>query len=194
MLFPFFCTCMPCCWVCSSLTRCGSALLSSITVFWISGFFALLSTILFPRPIFWLLVTRTIHLFVFTQSASLSCARSPASLLASASVSPRERRTHTVFAVWCLGSSRACGGPTSCSPVHVLTVFSSYVFSSVRFLHAVLRVVWLFCASLGTPRCWSLCLESLHSAPFVGLCSARFPVIVHWAALVLRVHVAIRVR
>ena len=41
---------------------------------------------------------------------------------ASASVSPRERRTHIVFAVWCLGSPRAC-------VVHVLT----HVFSSARF-------------------------------------------------------------
>ena len=87
-----------------------------------------------------------IALFVFTQSAGLSCARSPASLLASASVSPRERRTHTVFAVWCLGSSRACGGSTSCSPVHVLT----HVFSSVRFLH-VLCVVW-WSPELGSSR------------------------------------------
>ena len=37
-------------------TRCGSALLSFITSFWISSFFALSSTILFRRPIFWLLV------------------------------------------------------------------------------------------------------------------------------------------
>ena len=37
-------------------TRCGSALLSFITSFWISSFFALSSTILFHRPIFWLLV------------------------------------------------------------------------------------------------------------------------------------------
>ena len=119
---------------------------TSITVFWISGIFALSSTILFPRPIFWLLVTRIIHLFVFTQSAGLSCARSPASLLASVSISPRERRTHTVFAVWCLGSSRSCGGSTSCSPVHVLT----HVFSSVRFLH-VLCVVW-WSPELGSSR------------------------------------------
>ena len=34
-------------------------------------------------------------------------------------------------------------------------------------------------ASPGTPRCWSLCLEGLHTAPFVGLCSALFPAIVH---------------
>ena len=80
------------------------------------------------------------------QSADLSCAHSPASLLASASISPRERRTHTVFAVWCLGSSRACGGSTSCSPVHVLT----HVFSSVRFLH-VLCVVWWY-PELGSSR------------------------------------------
>ena len=37
-------------------TRCGSALLSFITSFWITSFFALSSTILFHRPIFWLLV------------------------------------------------------------------------------------------------------------------------------------------
>ena len=30
-------------------------------------------------------------------------------------------------------------------------------------------------ASLGTPRRWSLSLEGLHAAPFVGLCSALFP-------------------
>ena len=39
MLFNFFCTCLPC-WECSSLSRCGSALLSSITLFWASDFFA----------------------------------------------------------------------------------------------------------------------------------------------------------
>ena len=145
MFFPFFCTCLPCCWECSSLTRCGSALLSSITSFWTNihhgildlRLLCLIVVLFFPRPIFKLLVTRIIHLFVFTQSAGLSWARSPASLLTSASVSPCERRTHTAFAVWCLGSSRACGGSTSCSPVHVLT----HVFSSVRFLH-VLCVVW----------------------------------------------------
>ena len=125
----FFCTCS------FLFTRCGSALfcplwvrsfLSSITVFWTSGEDACSQTVLCPRPIFWLLVIRIIHLFVFTQSAGLSCARFPASLFASASVSPRERRTHTVFAVWCLGLSRACVVSTSCSPVHVLThVFSS---------------------------------------------------------------------
>ena len=88
--------------------------------------------------------------------------------------------------------------PTSCSPVHVLT----HVFSSARFFTCCvwLRVVWLYptplaplpsarCAcrgrclqssraSPGTPRCWSLCLEGLHTAPFVGLCSAWFPAIV----------------
>ena len=35
------------------------------------------------------------------------------------------------------------------------------------------------CASLGTPRCWSLCLEGLYrkrrTAPLVRLCSAWFP-------------------
>ena len=120
-----------------------------------SGFFALSSTVLFPRPIFWLLVTRIIHLFVFTQSAGFSCARSPASLLASASVSPRERRTYTVFAVWCLGSSRTCGGSTSCSPVHVLT----HVFSSVRFLHmlCVVSRTWFFAAWSWSPPCSVLC-------------------------------------
>ena len=94
----------------------GYALLSSITSFWTNIHYGILDlrllcliVVLFPRPIFWLLVTKVIHMFVFTQSAGLSCARSPASLLASASVSPRECRTHTVFAVWCLGSSRACG-------------------------------------------------------------------------------------
>ena len=61
--------------------------------------------------------------------AFLSYTRSPASLLASASVSPSERRTHTVFAVWCLGLSRACIVSTSCPSVHVLT----HVFSSARF-------------------------------------------------------------
>ena len=150
----------------------------------------------------------------------LSCTGSPASLFASASDSPRERRTPS-FAVWCLGLSRACvlllrsswhsmsrspwhsmafqrRFPTSCSPVHVLT----HVFSSARFFTCCvwLRVVWLYptplaplpsarCAcrgrclqssraSPGTPRCWSLCLEGLHTAPFVGLCSAWFPAIV----------------
>ena len=29
-----------------------------------------------------------------------------------------------------------------------------------------------------------MCLEGLHTAPFVGLCSVRFPAIVHWTALV----------
>ena len=41
------------------------------------------------------------------------------------------------------------------------------------------RVCGHSCASPGTPRRWSLCLEGLLSAPFVGLCSARFPAIVH---------------
>ena len=39
VLFNFFCTCLPCCWECSSLSR-WSALLSSITLFWASHFFA----------------------------------------------------------------------------------------------------------------------------------------------------------
>ena len=55
---------------------------------------------------------------------------------------------------------------------------------------AVPRVVH-FCASLGTPCRWSLCLEGLYrkrrSASFVGLCSARLPAIVHSSALVRRV-------
>ena len=84
-------------------TRCGSALLPAV------------------GPLFWLLFIRITHLFVFTQSVVLSWACFPASLFASTSISPRERRTHTIFAVWCLGSSRACGGSTSCLPVHVLT-------------------------------------------------------------------------
>ena len=41
------------------------------------------------------------------------------------------------------------------------------------------RVCGHSCASPGTPRRWSLCLEGLLSAPFVGLCFARFPAIVH---------------
>ena len=41
------------------------------------------------------------------------------------------------------------------------------------------RVCSHSCASLGTPRRWSLILEGLHAAPFVGLCSALFPAIVH---------------
>ena len=48
-------------------------------------------------PLFWLLVIRVIHLFVFTQPAGLSCTHSPASLLASATVSPHERRTHRLL-------------------------------------------------------------------------------------------------
>ena len=99
---------------------------------------------------------------------------------ASASASPGERRTHTVFAVWCLGLPRAC-------VVHVL----NHVFSSARFFtccawsgvtqhhslssppraarvegrclqagrelrHAVF--CGHSCASLGTPRRWSLSL------------------------------------
>ena len=48
-----------------------------------------------------------------------------------------------------------------------------------------------FCASLRMPRRWSLCLEGLYrkrrSAPFLRLCSARLPAIVHSSALVRRV-------
>ena len=70
-----------------------------------------------------------------------------------------------------------------------------------------------FCASPGTPRCWSLCLEGLYrkrrTVPLVRLCSAWFPRSSQWsflplpalclrssvwAALFLRVHVAIRFR
>ena len=142
------------------------------------------------------------------------------SLLASASVSPHERRTRTVFAVWCLGSSRACVVSTSCSPVHVLThVFSSARFftccawsgglpaplapvpctscarrgrclqSSValncRFTHgmvvnpAVPRVLPLSCVA-GNTSSLSLCLEGLHTAPFVGLCSSSGVLILVW--------------
>ena len=41
------------------------------------------------------------------------------------------------------------------------------------------RVCGHSCASLGTPRRWSLSLDGLHTAPFVGLCSALFPAIDH---------------
>ena len=76
--------------------------------------------------------------------------------------SPRERRIHTVFAVWCLSSSKACGGLCGCS---------------------ARRREHLVAGASASKVC---------TAPFLGLCSARFPAIVHWAALVLRVHVAIR--
>ena len=53
---------------------------------------------------------------------------------------------------------------------------------------AVPRVVHS-CASLGTPRRCSLCLEGLYrkrrSTPLVRLCSARLPAIVHSSALIL---------
>ena len=104
----FLCTCLPCCWVCSCLacswlcsflpavgplfyplwvrssTRCGSALLASFHQ---------------DHP--------SVRVHPVGCLELLSCTGSPASLFASASVSPRERRTPS-FAVWCLGLSRAC--------------------------------------------------------------------------------------
>ena len=59
-----------------------------------------------------------------------SCVRSPASLLASASDSLRERRTHTIFAVCGLGFGKVLADSTSCSLVHVLT----HVLFSARSL------------------------------------------------------------
>ena len=59
----------------------------------------------------------------------------------------------------------------------------------------VLPRVVHFCASLGTPRRWSLCLEGLYrkrrSAPLVRRCSARLPTIVHSSALDRRVTAAV---
>ena len=142
----WLCSFLACSWLCS-FTSCRSALLYPL---WVhsSGFFSSGSSICSCHPVGCLEL----------------CSLSPASLFASASVSPRERRTHTVFAVWCFGLSRACvllwrsswhsmsrspwhsmalqrRFPTSCSPVHVLT----HVFSSARFFTccAWLRVVWL---------------------------------------------------
>ena len=111
------------------------------------------------------------------------------------------------FAVWCLGLSRACVVSTSCSPVHVLThVFAAHGPVSPRTLAPLpftRLCVWralspeLGCFTLGmvvnsampcvlplscvagNTSTLSLCLEGLHTAPFVGLCSARSPAIVH---------------
>ena len=113
----------------------------------------------------------------------LSCTGSPTSLFASASVSPRERRTPS-FAVWCLGLSRACvlllrsswhsmsrsrssWHSMSRSPWHSMVLqcrfptscspvhVLTHVFSSRTLLH-VLRVVWLYTtplAPLPSARC-----------------------------------------
>ena len=145
---------LACSWLCS-FTSCRSALLPAVGPLfyplWVRsfGFFSSGSSICSFHPVCCLEL----------------CSLSPASLFASASVSPHERRAHTVFAVWCLGLSRACvlllrsswhsmsrspwhsmalqcRFPTSCSPVHVLT----HVFSFARFFTccAWLRVVWLY--------------------------------------------------
>ena len=138
-------TCLPCCWVCSS-----------VACSWLCSFTSCRSALLYPL---WVLI----HLFVFTQSAVLSCW---------AVLAPRRRclrvrqsrpasAVHTVFCsvvpwfvkglssslavvvalheplAMALHGSPACF-PTSCSPVHVLT----HVFSSRTLLH-VLRVVYL---------------------------------------------------
>ena len=152
-------------------SRCSGP--TSITVFWISGFFALLSTILFPRSIFWL-VTRIMLLFVFTQSACSPsllawavlalrrrCLRVRQSRLASAVPAPS-------FAVWCIGSSRACVVSTSCSPIHVLTCSWSGGLPAplaplpspprAACVEGVVSRAWLLChsrASPGTPRRWA---------------------------------------
>ena len=101
----------------------------------------------------------------------MSCACFPASLFASASVSPHERRTHTIFAVWCLGSSRACGGSTNCLPVHVLThVFAARGSVSPRttrspplctFVQKALSPE-LFATWSWIPPCCVLCGCSVH--------------------------------
>ena len=105
------CTCLPCCWVCSSVacswlcsflacswlcsfTSCRSALL-----LWVRCGSALLASFHQDHP--------SVRVHPVGCLELLSCTRSPASLFASASVSPRERRTPS-FAVWCLGLSRAC--------------------------------------------------------------------------------------
>ena len=54
-----------------------------------------------------------------------SCVHFPASLLASASVSLRERRTHTTCAMRGLGFVKVLAVSTSCSLVHVLTYVSA---------------------------------------------------------------------
>ena len=76
---------------------------------------------------------------------------------------------------------------------HVLRV-SRALFGTVSLAWSWIppcRVWSTFCASPGMPRRWSLGLEGLYrkrrSAPFVGLCSALFPAIVHSSALVRRV-------
>ena len=64
-----------------------------------------------------------------------------------------------------------------CSPsIHDLRKMLVLPKSTSLLSSAVRRVVH-FCASLGTPRRWSLCLEGLYrkrrSAPLVRLCSPR---------------------
>ena len=152
-------------------------------------------------------------MFTHTAGFSLSCVRSPASLLASVSVSPCERRTHTTCEA--LVSLRTYVVSRNPSLVHVLAnVFDSACsltccswsgspqphrhtpprcacigfpelgcsgsssFSAWSWTPPC-RVCGHSCASPGTPRRWSLCLEGLLSAPFVRLCSAWFPAIVH---------------
>ena len=96
-----------CSWLCSSLTRCGSALFMPAVGY---ALFTSCRSALLPAvgPLFWFLFIRIIHLFTFTQASSLSCVRSPASLFCECvSLAPRAPYTPS-FAVWCLGLSRAC--------------------------------------------------------------------------------------
>ena len=76
--------------------------------------------------------------------------RSPASLFASASVSPHERRTH-----------RFCG------------------FTLGMVVNSAVPCVLPLSCVAGNTSSLSLCFKGVHIAPFVGLWSARFPAIVH---------------
>ena len=145
-------------------TRCGSALLSSITVFCTSGVFACSWTVLCPRPSFWLLVSSIIQSgrVRFACSLARGLVVSQHHSLFSARCACRERRLleilqrdiafsssalAVIMALHELPTMALHGSPaslhaspcvsTSCLLVHVLT----HVFSSARFSRA--RLLWL---------------------------------------------------
>ena len=94
-----------CSWLCSFLTRCGSALFMPAVGY---ALFTSCRSALLPAvgPLFQFLFQDhpSVHVLGFT----LSCVRSPASLFCECvSLAPRAPYTPS-FAVWCLGLSRAC--------------------------------------------------------------------------------------
>ena len=103
------------------------------------------------------------HLFVLVCSSRLclsSCVRSPASLLASASVSLRERRTHTTRAMRGLGFVKVLAVSTSCLIFHVQT-------------HVLLSACSLtLCSSASTFACcaWFAGLTSTTLSLIPALC------------------------